>query len=142
VHAGVQLCAAAAHAGRSPGGSPALRACCPWLRRSCQALSERLGSRRVCERACGANGCRLPAFAGQLPHSITALAVQKDLTFAAVRADILVCQRVHWCAARLACVARLRSAVSHRLPQAGPAQQREQPCESSTAACCTAHLHA
>ena len=35
----------------------------------------------------------------QLPHSILALAVQKDLTFAAVRSDIYVCRRVHWCAA-------------------------------------------
>ncbi len=96
----------------------------------------------MCERACGADGCRLPAFAGQLPHSITALAVQKDLTFAAVRTDILVCQRVHWCAARLACVARLRSAISHRLPQAGPAQQRERLRGSGAAACCTAHPHA
>ena len=40
----------------------------------------------------------------QLPHSILALAVQKDLTFAAVRSDIYVCRRVHWCGA----LARLR----------------------------------
>lgn len=35
----------------------------------------------------------------QLPHSILALAVQKDLTFAAVRSDIYVCRRVHSCVA-------------------------------------------
>ena len=82
-----------------------------------RAQAERLGSHRVCEQACGADGCWLPVFAGQLPHSITALAVQKDLTFAAVRTDILVCQRVHWCAAQLARVARLHSGVNTGCPR-------------------------
>ena len=35
--------------------------------------------------------------AAQLPHNITALACKGDLTFAAVKSDIIACKRTHRC---------------------------------------------
>ena len=39
----------------------------------------------------------LPCLSAQLPHNIRALACKGELTFAAVRGDIVACRRMHRC---------------------------------------------